>query len=66
MMMSEADIERCLTITEQLRCDLGLRIGSKAIPLIQSRMLAGFAEGFRRGFWARDENDELNKDQYDD
>ena len=64
MMMSEADIERCLAITEQLRCDLGLRIGSKAIPMIQSRMLAGFAEGFRRGFWARDEQDALNRDQF--
>lgn len=62
MMMTDADVERCLEITDELRCDLGLRIGSKAIPMIQRRMLAGFAEGFRRGYWARDERVELNRD----
>lgn len=65
MIMTEADIDRCLAITDELRCDLGLRVWSKAIPMIQSRMLAAFAEGFRRGCWARDEQDELNRDQYD-
>lgn len=62
MIMTPADIYRCLEITDELRCDLGLRVGSKAIPMIQRRMLAGFAEGFRRGFWARDEHDELNRE----
>lgn len=64
MFMTEADIDRCLEITDELRCDLGLRRGSPAVTMIQSRMLAGFAEGFRRGFWARDEQDDLNKHQF--
>ena len=64
MMMSEADIDRCLAITDDLRCDLGLRVSSSAVTMIQRRMLAGFAEGFRRGFWARDEQDDLNKHQF--
>ncbi len=61
--MSEADIDRCLQITEQLRGDLRLHVkNTKAIAMIQRRMLAGFAEGFRRGYWARDERVELNKE----
>ena len=65
MLMTEADIDRCLEITDELRCDLRLHVrNTKAIDMIQRRMLAGFAEGFRRGYWARDEVDQLNRDQY--
>ena len=62
MMMTEADVERCLAISDELRCDLRLHVkNTTAIEMIQRRMLAGFAEGFRRGFWARDERVELNR-----
>lgn len=67
MIMTEADIDRCLAITDDLRCDLGLRVGSPAVPMIQRRMLAGFAEGFRRGFVLgshRDDLDDLVQEAY--
>ena len=65
MFMTEADIDRCLAISDELRRDLRLHVkNTRATKMIQRRMLAGFAEGFRRGFWARDEDDELNRSQY--
>ncbi len=63
--MSDADIKRCLEISDELRNDLRLHVkNTEAIEMIQRRMLAGFAEGFRRGYWARDECDELNRKQF--
>lgn len=58
-LMTEADTDRCLEIADELRSDLQLHDRSPAIPKIQSRMLAAFSEGFRRGFWSRDEDDKL-------
>lgn len=60
-LMTELDIMRALVIADELRCDLRLSPKSPAILNIESRVLAAFAEGFRRGFWARDEDDELQR-----
>ena len=64
--MDEADVARCLELANSLRKDLNLRSRCSAIEDIQRWMLTAFAEGYRRGFWARNERDELNKEQYDD
>lgn len=64
MQMNDADIERCLELVDSLREDLRLSPKCPAIPKIQQWMLAAMSEGYRRGFWARDESDELNRDQY--
>lgn len=63
--MSEADIDRCLELADALRKGLRLSPKCPAIAKIEQWMLAAMSEGYRRGFWARDENDELNREQFD-
>lgn len=64
--MNEADVVRCLELADALRDDLRLSPKCPAIKKIEQWMLAAMAEGFRRGFWARDESDELNRGQFDE
>lgn len=61
--MAEADIERCLELADALRRDLRLSPKCPAIAKIEQWMLAAMSEGYRRGWWARDEYDELNREQ---
>ncbi len=60
-LMDKADVARCVELADQLRADLRLSPQCPAIPKIEQWMLTAMAEGYRRGFWARDEYDELNK-----
>ena len=63
--MDKADIARCVELADSLRKDLRLRPKCPATPMIEQWMLTAMAEGFRRGFWARDERDGLNREQFD-
>ena len=63
-MMNGGDADRGLELADALRKDLSLSPRCPAIMKIEQWMLAAMAEGYRRGFWARDESDELNKEQF--
>lgn len=59
-MMGEAEIAGALEIADQLRERLG--VASTTPSPIEPLILAAYAEGFRRGWWDRDEYDQLQED----
>ncbi len=60
--MDEHDADRCLELADALRRDLRLSPKCPAIVQIEQWMLAAMSEGYRRGWWARDEYDELQQE----
>ena len=62
--MDKADVARAVQLADDLRTDLRLSPKCPAIPKIEQWILTAMAEGYRRGFWARNERDELNRDQF--
>lgn len=59
-MMGQADIVRALQIADQLREGRAIpSTGSLYPTLIEQLVLASFSEGFRRGWWDRDEYEKL-------
>lgn len=61
--MGHADTERALEIADKLRASLDL---PPPALLVQAKILQAYAEGFRRGWWDRDEYDKLQETASDE
>ncbi len=53
----EVDHHRITQLTQTLRVELGLSHKTPALPKIEKWILTSWVEGFRAGWWQRDEYD---------